>query len=77
MTEQTDEQTQIAVEKLLGKKKFDVSASELVYYSKIVWAHDEEDAIRIALDEGFVNEDIFDGADFEINGAEEVVDDTK
>ena len=77
MTEQIDPQAQIAVNKLLGKKRFDVSASELVYYSKIVWAHDEEDAIRIALDEGFVNEDIFDGADFEINGAEEIADDTE
>ena len=77
MTEQTDEQTQIAVNKLMGKKRFEVLAQEWVYYAKIVWAHDEYEAIRIALDEGFVNEDIFDGADFEINGAEEVADDTK
>ena len=77
MTEQIDEQTQIAVEKLLGKKRFDVVAQEFVYYSKVVWAYDEIEAERIATDDGFTNEEIFDGDDFKVISVEEVADDTK
>ena len=77
MTEQTDEQTQIAVNKLMGKKRFEVLAQEWVYYAKIVWAHDEYEAERIATDEGFTNEEIYDGDSFEIREVEEIVDDTK
>ena len=38
---------------------------------KEVWAYDEDEAQTLANNEGFGNEDIFDGADFEITDVEE------
>jgi hypothetical protein len=60
-----------AANKLLGKKQFNVFARETVYSCKKVWAYDEDEAEKLASEEGFGNDDIFDGADFEITEVEE------
>lgn len=65
---------QEALNKVEGLKQYGVYASELVYYAKKVWAKDEEDAQRVATDEGFTNQEIYDGYDFEITEVEEVSD---
>ena len=76
MTDQAQDQAVIdAAEKLLGKKRYEVFASELVYYAKIVWAYDEDEAEKIASEEGFNNEHIYDGDNFDISGVEELEDD--
>jgi hypothetical protein len=67
----TDQPTEEAVNKLLGKKLYKVYARETVYSMKEVWAYDEDEAQTLANNEGFGNEDIFDGADFEITDVEE------
>lgn len=60
---------------LLGLKEYDVYARETVYSLKRVWALNEDDAEKVAHDEGFTNEDIIDGADFEITEVEEIAED--
>ena len=67
----TDEE-QSALNKIEGLKQYEVYATEQVYYAKKVWAKDEEDAQRIANDEGFTNQEIYDGYDFEITEVEEI-----
>lgn len=64
---------QEALNKVEGLKQYGVYATELVYYAKKVWAKDEEDAQRVATDEGFTNQEIYDGYDFEITEVEEIV----
>jgi hypothetical protein len=71
----SDQTTEHAVQKLLGKKQYEVLASEKVYYSKRVWAYDEADAETVASDEGFSLKDIYDGNFFEITDIEEVKND--
>jgi hypothetical protein len=66
-----DTEIQDAANKLLGKKKFNVYARETVYSCKKVWAYTEDEAEKLASEKGFGNEDIFDGADFEITEVEE------
>lgn len=63
---------QEALNKVEGLKQYEVYATELVYYAKKVWAKDEEDAQRVATDEGFTNQEIYDGYDFEVTEVEEV-----
>jgi hypothetical protein len=63
---------QTAMNKIAGLKQYEVYASELVYYAKKVWAVDEEDARRKANEEGFSNQEIYDGHDFEMHEVEEV-----
>lgn len=65
------EREQEALNKVEGLKKYTVYTSELVYYSKEVWANNEMDAQLIANEAGFTNDDIYDGDNFEINGVEE------
>lgn len=68
------EEEQIALNKVEGLKQYDVYASETVYYSKRVWAKDDEEAYTKANEEGFAVTDIYDGDHFEITSTEEVED---
>jgi hypothetical protein len=67
----SDVEAMNAANKLLGKKLYKVYARETVYSMKEVWAYDEDEAQKLASETGFGNEDIFDGADFEITDVEE------
>ena len=38
--------------RLEGKKQFEILSRETVYYSRIVWATDEDEAIQMCHDDG-------------------------
>jgi hypothetical protein len=66
--------TEDAVKKLLGIKKFEVGAREIVYYAVVVEAESAEQALAMARDGevDFPHSAIYDGDDFEITDAIEV-----
>jgi len=66
----TDQSTEEAVNKLLGKKLYHVYARETVYSRKDVWAMDADEAETLANNEGFTNDEIIDGDNFEITDVE-------
>ena len=68
------EEEQVALNKVEGLKQYDVFASETVYYSKRVWAKDEEAAVIKANEDGFEVTDIYDRDHFESAWVEEVED---
>lgn len=61
-----NKQSEVAVNKLLGKKQFVVSARETVYYETIVWATDADEAETIVYENGVETDCIIDGDGFEI-----------
>jgi hypothetical protein len=56
--------------RLEGKRKFEVMSRETVYYSRIVWAKDADEAENICMTDGEWG-DAVDYANFEIDGVEE------
>lgn len=66
----TDEQIaeEVAM-RLDGKKLYRVSASEIVYYEKLVWALDQDEAVERASEDGDWG-DATDGSNFEITYVE-------
>jgi hypothetical protein len=66
----TDQPTEEAVNKLLGKKLYHVYARETVYSRKDVWAMDADEAETLANNEGFSTDEIIDGDNFEITDVE-------
>lgn len=66
------EAEQVAMNKIAGLKQYDVYASETVYYLKKIWAMDESDAEKRACEDGFTNDEILDGDNFQVNEVLEV-----
>jgi hypothetical protein len=56
--------------RLEGKKRFEVMSRETVYYSRIVWAKDEEEAVEICHDECEYGEAV-DYGDWQFDGCKE------
>lgn len=64
----TDQPTQEAVNKLLGKKKFVIYARETIYYEVSIDAYTEDEVWEMANngDVSFPYSAVVDGADFDI-----------
>lgn len=58
-------------ERLEGKKKFEVMSRETVYYSRFVWAKDEEEATNICHEECEYGEAV-DYGNWQFDGCQEV-----
>ena len=56
--------------RLEGKRKFEVMSRETVYYSRIVWAKDADEAENICMTDGEWG-DAVDYANWELDGVEE------
>lgn len=58
-------------ERLEGKRKFELLSRETVYYSRVIWAKDEEEAEAIAHDECDYGEAV-DYGNWQFDGCQEV-----
>lgn len=74
MSKKLTKKEQNAIDKLLGKKPFYVDADETVYYRKIVWARDEDEAREMVMsgDVYMETEDIHSSDYFQITNVSEV-----
>ena len=74
MSKKITKKEQEAIDKLLGKKPFYIDADETVYYRKIVWAMDADEAREMVMggDVYMETEDIHSSDYFEITNVSEV-----
>ena len=74
MSKKLTKKEQNAIDKLLGKKPFYVDADETVYYRKIVWAMDADEAREMVMggDVYMETEDIHSSDYFQITNVSEV-----
>lgn len=65
-----DDTAEEVANRLEGKRKFEVMSRETVYYSRVVWATNAEEAENICMEEGDWGEAV-DWDNFDVDGVEE------